>query len=43
MVGARGLVIADFNGDGRPDIATANHESNTISILLNIATWPNYS
>ncbi|MDJ1406862.1 MAG: VCBS repeat-containing protein [Candidatus Midichloria sp.] len=24
--GALGLVIADFNGDSRSDVATANHE-----------------
>ncbi len=28
------VVVADFNGDGRPDIATANQLSNNISILL---------
>ena len=28
------VVVADFNGDGRPDIATANLYSNTISVLL---------
>lgn len=29
------LAAADFNGDGRLDIATANAQDNTISILLN--------
>ncbi len=28
------VVVADFNGDGLPDIATANNSSNNISILL---------
>jgi hypothetical protein len=28
------MVVGDFNGDGRPDIATANHGSNNISVLL---------
>lgn len=28
------VVIGDFNGDGRPDIATANKLSNDISVLL---------
>ena len=28
------VVIGDFNGDGRPDIATANRLSNSISVLL---------
>ncbi len=27
--------IGDFNGDGKPDLATANQTSNTASILLN--------
>jgi hypothetical protein len=29
------LTIGDFNGDGKPDVATSNFMSNTISILLN--------
>ncbi|HYG74037.1 MAG TPA: FG-GAP-like repeat-containing protein [Planctomycetota bacterium] len=29
------LVIVDFNGDGRPDIASANNGSNSISIVTN--------
>ena len=29
------LVVADFNHDGKPDIATINGGSSTISILLN--------
>ena len=28
------VVIGDFNGDGRPDIATANSVSNDVSVLL---------
>jgi FG-GAP-like repeat/FG-GAP repeat len=28
------VVVGDFNGDGRPDIATANQQSNNISVLL---------
>jgi hypothetical protein len=32
----RGAVVADFNGDGRPDLAFANfNESDTVSVLLN--------
>src|SRR2546426_8404533 len=27
-------VVADFNGDGRPDLAIANSGSNNVSILL---------
>ncbi|MEZ2232538.1 DUF4347 domain-containing protein, partial [Microcoleus sp.] len=30
--------IGDFNGDGKPDLATANYDSNTASILLNTTT-----
>jgi len=28
------LVVGDFNGDGRPDIVTANQASNNVSVLL---------
>ena len=30
-----GLVVADFNGDGRPDIAVSNLDTNTIAVYLN--------
>ncbi len=35
-VGARpeGLTVGDFNGDGRPDIATSNGASDDVSLLL---------
>lgn len=29
------LTIGDLNGDGKPDLAAANSESNTVSVLLN--------
>jgi uncharacterized repeat protein (TIGR01451 family) len=29
-----GIVVGDFNGDGKPDLAIANNDSNTVSILL---------
>jgi hypothetical protein len=28
------VVVADFNGDGKPDLAVANAGSNTITVLL---------
>jgi hypothetical protein len=36
--GPGAVVVADFNNDGRPDIATANFSDNTVSVLLNTTT-----
>jgi hypothetical protein len=33
--GCGGIVAADFDGDGARDIATANQESNDVSVLIN--------
>ncbi|WP_445247359.1 FG-GAP-like repeat-containing protein, partial [Microcoleus sp. OTE_8_concoct_300] len=39
--------IGDFNGDGKPDLATANYRGNNVSILLNTtatgATTPTFA
>jgi hypothetical protein len=31
----RSIAVADFNGDGFPDVATGNYSSNNITVLLN--------
>lgn len=43
----RSVTTADFNADGRPDLAVANHDSETVSVLLNTtpigATTPSFA
>lgn len=36
--GPRGVAVADFNGDGKLDAATANTTADTVSVLLNTTT-----
>ena len=33
------IAVGDFNGDGWPDLAVANIDSNDVSILLNDGVW----
>jgi hypothetical protein len=33
--GPRGIAVADVNGDGRPDLLTANYLGNSVGVLLN--------
>lgn len=39
--GAWGVVTADFNKDGRPDIAVANYLSSTVTVLFSGGPGPN--
>jgi FG-GAP-like repeat/PASTA domain len=32
---ARAVAVGDLDGDGKPDLATANHHSDSVSVLLN--------
>lgn len=36
--GAWSLILADLNGDGKPDLASVNQTDNTISVFRNIST-----
>jgi alpha-tubulin suppressor-like RCC1 family protein len=39
----RGLVVQDLNGDGKPEIVTANSGDNTISVFQNLSAVGNIS
>jgi hypothetical protein len=36
---SRSVAVGDLNGDGFPDIVTANFESDDVSVLINAADW----
>jgi hypothetical protein len=29
------IAVGDFNGDGYPDLAVANHDSSSVTVLIN--------
>jgi hypothetical protein len=36
------VVVGDFNGDGKPDLAFANHRLGDVSVLLNRPHVPHF-
>jgi hypothetical protein len=40
QTGANGLAAADFNGDGKTDIAVSNQQSRSVTVLLNTTPGP---
>ena len=40
QTGANGIAAADFNGDGRTDLAVSNQQSRTVTVLLNTTPGP---
>jgi hypothetical protein len=36
-IGPTSIAVGDFNGDGKPDVAESNSESNTMSVFLGLA------
>ncbi len=38
-----GVAVADFNGDGRPDVVAAMESSNSVTVLLNTSNQRNHS
>jgi len=38
-----GITSADFNGDGKPDLATANYGTNNLSVILNAGALVSWS
>jgi hypothetical protein len=37
---ASNATVADFNGDGFPDVVVTNHPLDTVTVLLNDGDWP---
>jgi hypothetical protein len=40
QTGANGIVAADFDGDGRTDLAVSNQQSRSVTVLLNTTPGP---
>jgi hypothetical protein len=41
--GAQSVAIGDLNGDGRPDLATANYSAGNVSVLLATGAQGNFA